>query len=69
MTVQREQAAHARLPLLRPVLAANYRRAVVRGEESLRLDSLRRRATSAERRQVSLPPPATFRRLTRGRHA
>ncbi len=48
--------------LLRPVFAANHRWAMARGEESLRLEVLRRRATSeAERRRVPPPPPATFR--------
>jgi hypothetical protein len=56
--------------LLRPVFAANHRWAMARGEESLRLELRRRRATSeAERRRVPLPPPATFGWLTRGRHA
>jgi hypothetical protein len=56
--------------LLRPVFAANHRWAMARGEESLRLELHRRRATSeAERRRVPLPPPPTFRWLTGGRHA
>jgi hypothetical protein len=56
--------------LLRPVFAANHRWAMARGEESLRLELRRRRATSeAERSRVPLPPPATFGWLTRGRHA
>ncbi|MDT7580972.1 MAG: hypothetical protein QOK35_2236 [Pseudonocardiales bacterium] len=56
--------------LLRPLFAANHRWAMARGEESLRLELRRRRATSeAERRRVPLPPPATFRRSTRGRGA
>jgi hypothetical protein len=54
--------------LLRPVFAANHRWAMARGEESLRLELRRRRATSeADRRRVPLPPPATFRRSTRER--
>jgi hypothetical protein len=39
--------------LLRPVFAANHRWAMARGEESLRLELRRRRATSeTERRRV-----------------
>ena len=50
--------------LLRPVFAANHRWAMARGEESLRLELRRRRATSeAERLQVPPPPSTTFRRL------
>ena len=56
--------------LLRPVFAANHRWAMARGQESLRLELRRRRATSAaERRRVPLPPPATFGWLTHNRHA
>jgi hypothetical protein len=48
--------------LLRPVFAANHRWAMARGEESLRLELRRRRATSdAERSRIPPPPPATFR--------
>ena len=51
--------------LLRPVFTANHRWAMARGEESLRLELRRRRATSeAERRRVPSPPTATFRRST-----
>jgi hypothetical protein len=47
--------------LLRPVFAANHRWAMARGEESLRLELRRRRATSeAEHRRIPPPPPATF---------
>ena len=50
--------------LLRPVFAANHRWAMARGEESLRLELRRRRATSdIERRRIPPPPPATFRWL------
>jgi hypothetical protein len=50
--------------LLRPVFAANHRWAMARGEESLRLELRRRRATSeADRLRVPPPPPATFRRI------
>jgi hypothetical protein len=56
--------------LLRPVFAANHRWAMARGEESLRLELHRRRATSeAERRRIPPPPPATFGWLIGRRHA
>jgi hypothetical protein len=42
--------------LLHPVFAANHRWAMARGEESLRLELARRRATSAVAR-TSVPPP------------
>jgi uncharacterized protein YndB with AHSA1/START domain len=46
--------------LLKPVFAANHRWAMDRGEESLKLELLRRRATSnAERDRVPPPPPPT----------
>ena len=59
---------HASKPLLRrlswllkPVFAANHRWAMSRGEESLRLELRRRRATTeAERADVASPPPPTF---------
>ncbi len=51
--------------LLRPVFAANHDWAMRRGEESLRLELLRRRAaTSAQRARV--PPPPGRSRLTMG---
>jgi len=57
----------ARKPILRyfsfalkPVFSANHRWAMARGEESLRLELLRRKAGSAN---VPDPPPATFRRV------
>lgn len=51
--------------LLRPVFAANHDWAMRRGEESLRLELLRRRAaTSAQRARV--PPPPGRSRLTVG---
>jgi hypothetical protein len=54
--------------LLRPVFAANHRWAMARGEESLRLELRRRRATSeAERQRVPPPPRATFRSWVRAR--
>jgi hypothetical protein len=48
--------------LLKPVFAANHRWAMAQGEESLRLELARRRATSDDaRRQVPPPPgPATL---------
>ena len=49
--------------LLKPVFAANHRWAMARGEESLRLELRRRRATTAaERGRVPPPRPPTFRR-------
>jgi hypothetical protein len=52
--------------LLRPLFAANHRWAMARGEESLRLEVRRRRATTdAERAKVPPPPGPTFRRLMR----
>jgi len=48
-------------PLLRPLFSANHLWAMRRGEESLRLELLRRRATSPEERaRVPLPPGPTF---------
>ena len=47
--------------VLRPVFAANHRWAMARGEESLRLELRRRRATTdAERAAVPPPPGPTF---------
>jgi hypothetical protein len=47
--------------LLKPVFSANHRWAMERGEESLRLELLRRRAkTEAERNAVPPPPGPTF---------
>ena len=47
--------------LLRPAFAANHRWAMARGEESLRLEVRRRRATTeAERAAVPPPPGPTF---------
>lgn len=55
--------------LLRPVFAANHRWAMARGEESLRLELRRNRASTAEQRAaVPAPPGPTFRWLLhRGR--
>jgi hypothetical protein len=49
-------------PVLRPVLAANHRWAMRRGEESLALELLRRRAKQAsERARIPAPPgPARY---------
>lgn len=48
-------------PLLRPLFSANHLWAMRRGEESLRLELLRRRADSPEERaRVPLPPGPTF---------
>ncbi len=44
--------------LLKPLFEANHRWAMARGEESLRLELLRRRAMSAEARRQVPPPPA-----------
>jgi hypothetical protein len=46
--------------MLKPMFAANHRWAMARGEESLRLELLRRRAaTPEERASIPPPPPAT----------
>ncbi len=44
-------------PVLKPLFEANHRWAMARGEESLRLELLRRRATSESRRAEVPPPP------------
>lgn len=44
-------------PLMRPLLASNHRWAMAQGEESLRLELLRRRASSPEARRTLPPPP------------
>jgi hypothetical protein len=47
-------------PLFRPMLAANHRWAMSRGEESLGLELARRRApTPADRARIAPPPSAT----------
>ena len=47
-------------PLLKPIFAANHHWAMARGEESLRLELRRRKASSeAERAQVPAPPGPT----------
>jgi uncharacterized protein YndB with AHSA1/START domain len=46
--------------LMKPVFSANHRWAMDRGEESLKLELLRRRATSeAEQIRIPAPPPPT----------
>jgi len=44
-------------PVLKPLFEANHRWAMARGEESLRLELLRRRATTDGRRAEVPPPP------------
>jgi len=54
------------VPVLRPILAANHRWAMARGEESLKLELRRRRADSpTARRLIPRPPGPTFRRRRR----
>lgn len=45
-------------PVLRPVFEANHRWAMAQGEESLKLELARRRATSDAARAAIAPPPA-----------
>lgn len=52
--------------LLKPAFAANHKWAMARGEESLRLELRRRRATSPSDASIPPPPPATFGFLRRG---
>src|SRR5712692_3267324 len=52
-------------PLFKPVFASNHRWTMRRGEESLRLELLRRRAQTDEARSLVPPPPAPFRVGTR----
>jgi hypothetical protein len=44
-------------PVMRPLLEANHRWAMRQGEDSLKLELLRRRASSAEARRSVPPPP------------
>lgn len=44
-------------PVMRPVLEGNHRWAMAQGEESLRLELLRRRAATPEARRSVPPPP------------
>lgn len=55
--------------LLRPAFSANHHWAMRRGEESLRLEILRRRPAAEGGAPVPAPPPATFRRLVRDRRS
>jgi hypothetical protein len=48
-------------PAFRPIFASNHRWTMRRGEESLRLEVLRRRAQTDEQRSQVPPPPAPFR--------
>ena len=51
-------------PIFRPIFGANHRWAMARGEKSLELELLRRRArTEAERLAVPSPPGPTFARI------
>ena len=71
--VQYDWRIRADKPLLRygtfafrPIFGANHRWAMARGEESLKLELLRRRArTEAERLAVPAPPGPTFARARR----
>ncbi|MCB8942275.1 MAG: SRPBCC family protein [Ardenticatenaceae bacterium] len=48
-------------PIMKPIFSANHHWAMQKGEESIKLELLRRRAaTPAERATVPPPPPATF---------
>jgi hypothetical protein len=53
-------------PIMRPLLEANHRWAMAQGEESLRLELSRRRASTTEaRRSVPAPPgPVTYAAVT-----
>ncbi len=54
-------------PLLKPIFAFNHRWAMARGEEGLKLELLRRRATTAEiRAAIPLPPGPTWPHRPRG---
>ena len=58
----RKPLLRALSPLIKPLLAANHRWAMARGEESLRLELERRRAPDgAARARVPAPPGPTFR--------
>ena len=55
-------------PIFRPIFGANHRWAMARGEESLRLEMQRRRATTEEERlAVPAPPGPTFARSNQAR--
>jgi hypothetical protein len=56
--------------ILKPLFAANHHWAMARGEESLKLELLRRRARTAEERaRIPAPPGPTFAALVRGGRA
>lgn len=56
--------------ILKPLFSANHNWAMARGEESLKLELRRRRATTAEERARIPPPPGpTFAALVRGGRA
>lgn len=57
----RKPLLRALSPVLKPLFGANHRWAMARGEASLRLELLRRRATSDEERARIPPPPAPTR--------
>jgi hypothetical protein len=53
-------------PLLKPIFSANHHWAMNKGEESLKLELMRRRATTpAEKAEIPPPPPPTFTRHPR----
>ena len=53
--------------LFKPIFGANHQWAMRMGEESLKLELMRRRAaTSEERARIALPPGPTFRRFIKG---
>ena len=53
--------------LMRPAFSANHRWAMRRGEESMRLELVRRRLPAADAGRVGPPPGPTFARLIRAR--
>jgi hypothetical protein len=53
-------------PLLKPIFSANHHWAMNKGEESIKLELMRRRAaTPAEKAEIPPPPPPTFTRHPR----
>jgi hypothetical protein len=52
--------------LLKPIFGANHQWAMRMGEESLKLELMRRAATSEERAQIAPPPGPTFKRFIKG---
>ena len=51
--------------LLRPIFSANHRWAMRKGEESMRLELIRRRLPPGQAHQIPAPPGPTFARLLR----